>query len=83
MCVMRITMSTNDGSTRIQTERIIRIGELADGLGVSRPTVWRMRERGEIPPPIRISRGIVGWRESTIDRWLAEKEAAASAEAGA
>jgi prophage regulatory protein len=43
---------------------------------LSLATLWRMRRRGELPEPIRLSPGRVGWRRSDIDRWLASRDAA-------
>ena len=42
--------------------------------GLSRATIHRMRRRGEFPEPIRLSPGRCGWRQSTIDEWLAGRD---------
>ncbi len=55
-------------------DQIIRPQPLAKRLGVSTTTLWRMRQRREIPEPIQISAGAKGWRESDIAQWLLEKE---------
>ena len=55
-------------------DRIIRPRELESVLSVSQATLWRMRRRGELPQPLRISAGAVGWRESTISEWLDQRE---------
>ena len=47
---------------------IIRRKALAQQLGVSPVTLWRMRD--ELPKPIQISRGVKGWRESDIRTFL-------------
>lgn len=54
--------------------KIIRSRELAKKLTISGPTLWRMEQRGELPPKIRISERISGWRESDIEKWLTERE---------
>jgi predicted DNA-binding transcriptional regulator AlpA len=41
-----------------------------------------MRRRGEIPEPIRVSRGAVGWRQTTIREWLDRREAEATDDHG-
>jgi predicted DNA-binding transcriptional regulator AlpA len=48
--------------------KILRRKDLADRLGISTVTLWRLRD--ELPPQIRISKGITGWRESGIAAWL-------------
>lgn len=50
--------------------KIIRPNELAKMLSVSKVTLWRMENRGEIPPRIKISKRAVGWLESDIEEWL-------------
>ena len=61
-------------------DRIVRPTEARRVFGVSRATLWRMQKRGDIPAPLRISRGAVGWRASTIadilDQWQREAEGA-------
>lgn len=58
--------------------RIIRPKELSEILGVSRTTLWRMQNRGNLPNCIRISAGAVGWIESDIENWLKAKKAGKS-----
>ena len=58
----------------LPSERIIRPSELADRLGVSRETLWRMRHRGDMPNTIRLSPRCVGWRASDIEAWLTTRE---------
>jgi prophage regulatory protein len=63
-----ITSTLNEGSNRI-----IRPRELAERIGLSLATIWRLRRRGDLPDPIRLSPGCVGWRISDIDAWLASR----------
>jgi prophage regulatory protein len=53
-----------------QSDRILRPRQLADRFGLSLATLWRLRRRGDLPEPIRLSPGCVGWRTSEIDAWL-------------
>lgn len=59
----------------VAVDRIVRPAEAAALLGISRATLWRLRRRHELPEPIRISAGAVGWRERTLSEWLDEREA--------
>ena len=61
----------------VRCDSILRPRQVAELFGVSRTTVWRLVQRGELPRPIRISAGVVGWRRSVIETWLAEREMAA------
>ncbi len=57
------------------SDRILRPRELSDRIGLSLATLWRLRRRGDLPEPIRLSPGCVGWRSSDIERWLERREA--------
>ncbi len=50
--------------------RVIRPNELVKILSVSRPTLWRMEKKGELPKRRKISTGSVGWLEKDIEEWL-------------
>lgn len=52
---------------------IIRCEELAADLSVSRSTLWRMRQNGEIPSPINIGSRAIGWERAVIEDWLKSK----------
>ena len=55
---------------------IIRPGELAQQLGVSKVTLWRMEKDGKMPARIQISQKAVGWRTSEIEEWLNQRPTA-------
>ena len=46
--------------------------------GLSATTLWRLTRRGEFPEPIRLSAGAVGWLDSEISAWLADRAASRS-----
>ncbi len=48
--------------------------------GLSATTLWRLTRRGEFPKPIRLSAGAVGWLDTEIMAWLAERVAARNAD---
>lgn len=60
-------------------DRLIRPTEAARLLGLSKSTLWRMRRRGDLPEPLKISSGAVGWRASTLEEWLDDRQAEAEA----
>jgi predicted DNA-binding transcriptional regulator AlpA len=49
--------------------------EVSERLGLSIPTIWRMRRRNDLPEPLRLSPGRIGWRESDIAAWLDSRQA--------
>lgn len=51
----------------------IRVNQLAKRWGCSDMTLIRMRRRGTLPEPTRISPGIIGWRSDIIEAIEAER----------
>jgi len=58
------------------SDRLLTTAEVADRLNVSPATLvgWRYKRQG--PPAIILSRRAVRYRESALQAWLAEHEAA-------
>lgn len=56
--------------------RIYRPNKAAKLLDVHPTTLWRMRQRREIPEPIEIASGIVGWTETVLKDWMESKQGA-------
>jgi predicted DNA-binding transcriptional regulator AlpA len=46
--------------------------DLAERFGCSVFTVRRLRDRGRLPEPVRISDRIVRWPADSIDRWIGD-----------
>lgn len=55
--------------------KLLTTTELARKLGVCKRQVYVLRDRGELPSPLRIGRKTLRWSEETIDRWLASLDA--------
>lgn len=55
-----------------QPDRIIRFDTVRARTGLSRSTIYRKIAEGTFPAQIRISANGAGWRESDIDRWVAD-----------
>ena len=54
-----------------QPDRIIRMGTVRYRTGLSRSTIYRKIAEGTVPAQLKISINGTGWRESDIDRWVA------------
>lgn len=52
-----------------QPRRILLDPEVKQVTGLSRPSRWRMSQRGEFPEAVRLSSGRVGYFEDEILRW--------------
>lgn len=53
-------------------DRLLKVSELADFLGVAPSTIYRWLEMGKLPKPFEIGEKAVRWRKSEIDLWLEE-----------
>ncbi|SFN99595.1 transcriptional regulator, AlpA family [Cohaesibacter marisflavi] len=54
-----------------QPDRIIRLKTVLDRTGLSRSTIYRKMAEGTFPAQIKISIHGTGWRESEVNRWIA------------
>jgi len=54
-------------------ERVLRINEVCERLGISDTTLWRWRRSGSFPEPRSIvGSSVVGWTSTTINQWIVE-----------
>ena len=54
----------------MHTKSTLTIQELAERLGVSPMTIYRLRKDEQLPAPIPTSRRFVRWRRSEIELWF-------------
>ncbi|MBZ9662505.1 AlpA family phage regulatory protein [Mesorhizobium sp. ESP-6-4] len=55
-----------------EPDRIIRLRTVLARTGLSRSTMYRKIAEGTFPAQIKISINGAGWRESDINRWVAD-----------
>ena len=58
-----------------EPERILRMRTVLERTGLSRSTLYRKMRDGTFPKQVRISEHCCGWRESAINRWIADPAA--------
>lgn len=63
------------GPPQSSPHRLYRPKRLAELLDVNLSTLWRWRQRGVLPPPVKIG-GIVGWTETQVAKLLQERDEA-------
>lgn len=51
--------------------RVMRVGEVAQAVGLCRSTIYRMVQEGLFPKQLHLSDHAVGWRAEDVDAWLA------------
>lgn len=54
----------------LDASRIVRMAEVVRLTGKSRATIYRDIRDGRFPPPNKIGKNAVGWKESEIRAWL-------------
>jgi prophage regulatory protein len=55
-----------------EPDRIIRLKTVLSRTGLSRSTIYRKITEGTFPAQLKISTNSAGWRESDINRWVAD-----------
>ncbi|MBC7285361.1 AlpA family phage regulatory protein [Hoeflea sp.] len=53
-------------------DRIVRMNTVLSRTGLSRSTIYRKIAEGTFPAQLKISVNGAGWRESDINRWVAD-----------
>lgn len=52
------------------TAALIDAAELARMLSVSKPTIWRMRDDGKLPPAIALTKQCLRWKREAVAKWI-------------
>ena len=51
--------------------KLLKPAEIATMLGISLRQVWRLRDAGKLPAPVKVNRA-TRWREDDIANWILE-----------
>ncbi len=62
--------SERETPTRV---RFLRLPEVLERTGLSRSTIYVRLEQGLFPRPVSLGARAVGWIESEVDEWIAER----------
>lgn len=54
-------------------EKFIRFGSLAEMVGLSRTTIYRLEQQGQFPKRVKLGSNSVAWRMSEVLNWMAVK----------
>lgn len=55
-------------------DRILRLREVEKIIGLSRATIYRLIASGDFPKQIHLTTKTVGWRLSSIEKWVMSRE---------
>jgi len=50
--------------------KMLRLPEVVEATGLSRPTIYRLEAKGEFPKRRRLGRNSIGWIEEEIHAWI-------------
>lgn len=64
----------------METERLLRLRDVCDRVGLRRSALYKRIRAGEFPAPVRLGSRSVAWKLSDIARWIDERPSARSAE---
>lgn len=64
----------------IDNDRVIRLQELKNKIGLSKSAIYNGVDKGTFPPPIKLGVRAVGWRLSSINAWIEAAELASGVE---
>lgn len=59
----------------MESQRIIREPERYSKTGLSRVQWWKLEQQGRAPKRVPLGPNAVGWLESEVDRWIAQRVA--------
>lgn len=65
-----------DSNEKPKLDPLIPVTEAARMLGTTRGNAWKWARKGILPPPIRLTSRKVGWRKSTLEALLQQREQA-------
>jgi prophage regulatory protein len=51
-------------------EKILRVRQVSERVGLSRSTIYRLIRLGKFPPSQTVGLQAVGWRASAIEAWI-------------
>jgi len=60
----------------MQRSRVVRMSSLIQRVGLSRASIYRLMDQGVFPKSFKIGNSAIGWDETDIDAWIAERKSA-------
>jgi prophage regulatory protein len=54
---------------------ILRLPEVRKRIGLGRSSIYQLVRQGRFPRPVHLSSRTVGWIESEVEQWIAERAA--------
>lgn len=61
--------------------QIMRLPEVIATVGLSRPSIYRLKDAGAFPKQIKLGASSVGWLRAEIEAWIAARVSARDSQA--
>jgi Predicted transcriptional regulator len=58
----------------VADDRILSLSQLLERIPLTRQSIWRMCRVGQFPAPIHLTKSRIGWRWSSVEAWIRERE---------
>jgi len=62
--------------SEIEALKILKPADMAEIMGCTKVTIWRMEKRGELPPRKKFNPRVTGWTTQEIRDWMESRPAA-------
>ena len=59
-----------------QPTKFLRLPEVVDRVGFSRPSIYRLISAGSFPKPLKLGARASAWREADIEEWCQSRQEA-------
>lgn len=66
------TSTDSHQSPASERQQLLRVRDVIDRTRLSRTAIYKRIREGSFPDSIKISQRVVAWRESDINRWIAD-----------
>jgi prophage regulatory protein len=60
----------------VSNDKILRLKAVLERTGLTRSMAYALAKEGKFPHPVPLGARAVGWLESEVDQWIAERVSA-------
>ena len=60
--------------TQPRAPKVLRINQVIEMIGLSKASIYRLAKLGKFPKSFKIGISAVGWLQSEIEMWIAERQ---------
>lgn len=57
----------------MQTDKMLRLPEVKDAVGLTASSIWELEQKGDFPRRRKLTKRAVGWLQSEVLAWMKER----------